>query len=75
MESISKIVVPYSHCCGSTRRAINAVYLEEYFAHPQWQVFNDPDLCAMMGACQDDSQVTSATCDGAPDGMCVLVFP
>src|SRR5229473_671339 len=44
------IVVPYSHCCGSTRRAINRRYEVEYSKHKEWQSFNDPEQCALMGA-------------------------
>ena len=65
------IVVPYSHCCGSTKRAINQTYLDDYNANPEWQTFDDPDTCAVIGACQDDSGVTEARCE---QGMCVLVY-
>lgn len=60
---------------ASGQRAINSAYLEAYEAHPEWQVFDDPDVCAMIGLCMDDSQVESAACSGAPDGTCELVFP
>ena len=30
------IYVEYDHCCTSVR-AINRAYLEEYYAHPEWQ--------------------------------------
>ena len=66
------IVVPYSHCCGSTRRAINAANQAEYEAHPEWQEFNDPDACAVIGACMDDTHLNAAECDVA-QGQCVLV--
>jgi hypothetical protein len=66
------IVVPYSHCCGATKRAINATYLSAYESHPEWQVFADPSVCAVIGVCPDDSAVTSATC---ADGLCALVYP
>ena len=69
------IVVAYSHCCGATKRAINSAYEAAYDAHPEWQVFNDPATCAVIGACMDDSAVTEATCSDAPDGYCQLVFP
>jgi hypothetical protein len=66
------IVVAYSHCCGATKRAINAAYLSAYESHPEWQVFADPSVCAVIGVCPDDSAVTSATC---ADGWCTLVYP
>ena len=66
------IVVPYDHCCGSTKRAINADHRDEYDAHPAWQSYHEED-CAVMGACQLAADVTEATCD--PGGTCRLVFP
>lgn len=66
------IVVAYSHCCGATKRAINGAYLEAYQSHPEWQVFDDPAICALIGLCPDDSAVTQATC---ADGLCSLVYP
>lgn len=74
-EDSDCIVVPYDHCCGATRRAINESYLDEYEARPDWQSFSDPEACAEMDECLDDSEVTSASCVGAPDGSCQLVFP
>lgn len=56
------IVVDYSDCCGSTKRAINKLYLDEYNANQDWQKFDDPDTCALIGQCLDDSHVTSALC-------------
>jgi hypothetical protein len=69
------IVVPYAHCCGATKRAVNRLYLEEYHQHPEWQSFSGS--CVAMGVCRDDSQVTAATCQDAFDGSgrCELVFP
>jgi hypothetical protein len=69
------IVVPYDHCCGATKRAINAAHLDEYERHPEWQVFDDPATCAVIGLCPDDTDVESAVCEGAPDGHCVMVYP
>jgi hypothetical protein len=66
------IVVPYSHCCGATKRAINAANLSAYESHPEWQVFADPGVCAVIGVCPDDSAVKSARC---ADGFCALVYP
>jgi hypothetical protein len=66
------IVVPYAHCCGATKRAINGAYLDAYDSHPEWHVFTDPGVCAIIGICPDDSAVTSATC---VDGRCALVYP
>lgn len=66
------IVVPYAHCCGSTRRAIRADALDAYNSHPAWQVFDDPATCAVIGKCLDDSAVTDAVCQS---GRCQLVYP
>lgn len=68
------VVVPYSHCCGSTKTAINKRYLDAYNAHPEWQVFNDPATCAVIGVCRDDSNVTDAVCEFAPEGICQLEY-
>jgi hypothetical protein len=63
------------HCCGATKRAINSIWLDAYDAHPEWQFFDDPVTCAVIGACMDDSNVEAAVCEGMPDGRCRLVFP
>ncbi len=70
-------IVTYDHCCGSTRRAINAAHVATYEAHPEWQVFDDPATCAVIGACPDDSAVVAAWCyrAGAAQGTCQLVWP
>jgi hypothetical protein len=68
------IVVPHDHCCGSTKTAINQRYLDVYNDHPEWQVFNDPATCAVIGVCPDDSGVENALCEGAPQGHCQLDF-
>lgn len=65
-------VVPYAHCCGATKRAINADFVDAYEAHPEWQRFDDPATCAVVGVCADDSAVTEARCEA---GACALVFP
>lgn len=72
------IVVDYAHCCGSTKRAINAAFEDEYMAHPEWQSFFENELCATIGICRDDSAVTSAQCarnGSQAQGYCSLVFP
>lgn len=68
------IVVPHSHCCGSSKRAINRKYLARYEEAPDWQSFHDPGLCAMIGVCRDDSRVESAVCrdDGRGARRCML---
>jgi len=71
-EDSECIIVPYSSCCGSTKKAINKDYLDEYNSHPSWQKFEDPERCALMGFCGYDSEVTSAKCD---NGGCVKVIP
>ncbi len=69
------VIVPYQHCCGATKRAINQTYLEKYNQNPDWQVFDHPINCEMIGpvgACPSDTDVTTAECR---DGYCRLVFP
>jgi hypothetical protein len=69
------IIVPYSHCCGSTKRAINKTEQENYQAHPEWQKFDDVSKCAVMGACVTDKDVTKARCAIGEDedtGTCEL---
>ncbi|MBN2192136.1 MAG: hypothetical protein JW751_04915 [Polyangiaceae bacterium] len=65
----------YAHCCGSTRRASNGVLESAYSAHPEWQSYDDPDACAVIGRCPDDSMMSAATCTDEPEGRCVLVDP
>lgn len=57
------LVVKYQHCCGATKRAINREYLEEYNNHPEWQSFFDAAVCARIGVCPDDAQVSQAKCE------------
>ena len=67
------IVVPYEHCCGSTKRAINEKYLNIYNSNPEWQVYNGS--CHLMGVCADDSYVTEAICEKQDDVMrCELKY-
>lgn len=68
------LVVPYSHCCGLTKTAINERFLDAYNNHPEWQVFNDPATCAVIGVCPDDTNVKNAVCEGAPLGVCRLEY-
>ncbi len=56
------IVVPYYHCCGSTKLAINIKYEALYYSHPEWQKFYDPDICAVIGMCAPDYNINEATC-------------
>ncbi|MFA6235843.1 MAG: hypothetical protein WC635_00840 [Bacteriovorax sp.] len=58
------IVVPYSHCCGSTKRAINRKYKSLYESKPEWQKFDNPNACALMGACLPDKNMKKAVCMG-----------
>lgn len=71
------VVVNYRDCCGATKRAIHRDYIDAYEANPEWQVFDDPAICAMVGICRDDSNVTEARCnlDAGDAGRCDLVFP
>ncbi len=68
------VVVPYSSCCGSTKRAINKKYKTLYFTKPSWQEFIGP--CDLIGICPDDSRVTEATCENYDDNQmkCRLKF-
>lgn len=59
------IIVSFSHCCGSTKRAISQKYLAEYNQHLEWQKFDNPETCAVIGLCPDDSNVTEATCQNS----------
>ena len=63
VEDSDCIIVPYSDCCGSTKKAINKQYLDDYNEHPEWQVFNDPEICDLAGRCPNDSDVVSAKCE------------
>ncbi len=68
------IVVPYSHCCGSTKRAINKKHKLLYESKPEWQKFSDPAQCALMGACMTDKYVTEAECRGEKVLRCQLKY-
>lgn len=63
------IIVPYQHCCGSTKKAINKKYLSDYNKNPEWQKFNKP-VCANIGMCAPDDQVKKTKCEA---GFCHLV--
>lgn len=71
------VVVSYNHCCGSTKRAINKEYISEYNNNPEWQKYDNPETCAMIGICAEDSDVDFAECDDLDDGTkrCQLVYP
>ena len=66
------LIVPYRHCCGSSKKAINKKYLTEYNKSPSWQKFDNPQSCAVMGQCMSDEKVKSAKCEA---GQCQLRFP
>ena len=69
------VIVPYSHCCGSTKRAINKADLSSYNAHPEWQKFDNAAQCAVMGACVPDKDITNVRCAltaGKETGTCQL---
>ena len=55
------IIVPYKHCCGSTKRAINKKYKELYEKTPEWQRYGKPN-CAVMGACMPDRNLKKTVC-------------
>lgn len=66
------VIVPYKHCCGSTKKAINKKFLDLYNKTPQWQKFDNQNLCAVMGACVSDEKVKEAKCGV---GQCYLRYP
>ncbi len=68
------LIVSYSHCCGSTKRAINKAHEAEYKKHPEWQKFDDPKKCAVIGVCQPDKLKTRAVCAGNAVKQCELAF-
>lgn len=63
------IVVPYHHCCGAIKRAINKKWLDAYKASSTLQKFDNPSLCAIIGKCADDSNVTSSACVSDSAGL------
>ncbi len=69
------IIVPYQHCCGSTKKAINKMYLKHYEEHPEWQTFKNPIVCQMMGFCPEDTDVEKSSCQTVESAKrCRLVF-
>lgn len=66
------IVVPYSHCCGQSKRAINKKYKLLYESHAEWQKFDNPEVCSRIGICPRDSHVTETVCN--QDKHCELVY-
>lgn len=61
-EDSDCIIVKYSHCCGLTKKAINKNFADEYYKHENWQKFDDPEVCSIIGRCPDDSKVNSTEC-------------
>lgn len=67
------IVVPYSHCCGLSKRSINKKFKTSYDSHPKWQNFHDSSLCSTIGRCFDDTDFNNAYCDTRGSaGTCML---
>lgn len=56
------IIVPYAHCCGSTKRAINKKYKKLYESKSEWQVFYGRPICNIIGQCVGDANVNTAEC-------------
>lgn len=56
----------------STRSATDAAPTFSAANDPEWQAFNDPDACAVIGQCRPDEDATAAKCSS---GRCELVFP
>lgn len=63
------VIVPYKHCCGKTKRAINKKYAELYSKTKNWHSFDDPETCEIMAPCPDDSEVTKAACVNKKCGL------
>lgn len=57
------VVVPYRHCCGSTKKAINKKYKDLYSQKPEWQKFDNPQTCAIIGMCPNDRDINTAKCN------------
>jgi len=64
------IIVPYRHCCGSTKRAINKKYKKLYENTPEWQSLYG-DICNVIGLCSSDAHIDTALCRSH---MCVLKY-
>lgn len=64
------IIVPFKHCCGSTKAAINKKYFKDYQKNPAWQKFDNPSICAVSGVCVSDQDIKTAKCQA---GQCQLV--
>lgn len=58
------VLVPFDHCCGPQQRAVNARWKELYLARKDWNTFDDPQLCARIGACADTRDREIARCTG-----------
>ena len=61
------VVVSYSHCCGTTKAAINKKYVQEYESHPEWHV-SPPGACTNMGACMHNDDFKTVTCENTTRG-------
>ncbi len=71
------IIVDYAHCCGQSKKAINQLYLDAYQSKPEWQKFDDPQMCASMGVCLDNSNATDTICvknKDADKGTCEIAY-
>lgn len=64
------VIVPYRHCCGATKKAINKKFLELYNKTSEWQKFDNPQICAVAGVCLSDDKVKDAQCE---TGRCQLL--
>jgi hypothetical protein len=56
------VLVPYSHCCGATKRGINRRYRALYEARPEWQSYAQPEVCATLGQCFPDTALHASRC-------------
>ena len=58
------IIVPYRDCCGSTKKAINRKFKSLYFSKPEWQKFDNPQTCSVIGVCPNDREIKVVLCNG-----------
>lgn len=66
------VIVPYSSCCGATKKAINKKFIDTYNKNKSWQKFDNPEICAVAGQCPSDKNVKETICEA---GQCQLRFP
>ncbi len=63
------LIVPYKHCCGSTKRAINKKFIKQYESNVKWQSFQNESFCENIGICPSDRNINRSKC---VKGFCKL---